>query len=405
MRKPPSATLPAITPANNQQYITQVRKYKLITPLFGGGVEPTAADPVSTLRATEVRGQLRFWWRACRAGQYATLTELKDAEDALWGAASTADRMRPSEVQVALNILNKGKPFLVLSDGQPISIGHQRSPYSYAAFPLQDKPEAVTVEGVEFELAITYPAKEENEIQAALWAWETFGGLGGRTRRGFGALALVAVNGKAVMLPPSAGLAKEIETKLALHMSGTYQHKDLPMLSMRPRMRLLRQDGDPLVVWRTLLNKYKAFRQARNGRFGRSLWPEPDAIRRRTRSASKHSSPMSGVDKFPRAQFGLPIVFHFKDAGDPPDTILQGVKAERLASPMILKPVACSGNRAVGMAFVLNAPRFLPDGLELKGAERGSQPRASVKEEASDIRPLNGRADVLQAFLDDLETL
>ena len=40
------------------------RTYTLLTPLFGGGVEPREADPVSVVRATAVRGHLRFWARA-----------------------------------------------------------------------------------------------------------------------------------------------------------------------------------------------------------------------------------------------------------------------------------------------------------------------------------------------------
>ena len=32
------------------------RTYTLLTPLFGGGVEPREADPVSVVRATAVRG-------------------------------------------------------------------------------------------------------------------------------------------------------------------------------------------------------------------------------------------------------------------------------------------------------------------------------------------------------------
>jgi hypothetical protein len=47
-------------------------------------------------------------------------------------------------------------------------------------------------------------------------------------------------------------------------------------------------------------------------------------------------------DAFPRAELGLPIVFHFQEQGDPPDTVLypandsQGKKRERMASPLIL---------------------------------------------------------------------
>ena len=50
--------------------IVQERTYKLITPLYGGGVEAGKTDSVTPIRGTEIRGQLRFWWRAMRGGQF-----------------------------------------------------------------------------------------------------------------------------------------------------------------------------------------------------------------------------------------------------------------------------------------------------------------------------------------------
>ena len=37
---------------------------------------------------------------------------------------------------------------------------------------------------VHFTLTIVYPKAKSKEVEAALWAWETFGGIGARTRRG-----------------------------------------------------------------------------------------------------------------------------------------------------------------------------------------------------------------------------
>nr|WP_235283788.1 MULTISPECIES: type III-B CRISPR module RAMP protein Cmr1 [Thermus] len=64
------------------------RTYRLLTPLFGGGVEPRLADPVTVVRGTEVRGQLRFWWRAVRGWQAeGDLKRLFDLEAAIFGSA------------------------------------------------------------------------------------------------------------------------------------------------------------------------------------------------------------------------------------------------------------------------------------------------------------------------------
>ena len=35
----------------------------VVTPMFGGGVEPGVNDPITPIRPTSIRGHLRFWWR------------------------------------------------------------------------------------------------------------------------------------------------------------------------------------------------------------------------------------------------------------------------------------------------------------------------------------------------------
>ena len=110
-------------------------------------------------------------------------------------------------MNIAVEVITKGtpkKPFTVeqqIRHGKPQldSKGQKRlepkadetvAP-AYLAFPLQPPAplvvgkhsEAVRV-GVTFELRISFETKDKQEVEAALWAWETFGGLGARTRRG-----------------------------------------------------------------------------------------------------------------------------------------------------------------------------------------------------------------------------
>src|SRR5260370_740083 len=76
------------------------------------------------------------------------------------------------------------------------------TPSAYAAFPLQPKEEEVYQQNlklkevqsnIRFKLTISFPAHQRLEIEATLWAWETFGGIGARTRRGFGALRCISI--------------------------------------------------------------------------------------------------------------------------------------------------------------------------------------------------------------------
>ncbi len=304
-------------------YITQEREYELITPLFGGGVEPGMSDPVTTIRATEIRGHLRFWWRATRGGQFdGDLQEMKKAEDRLWGAASSGNDTLPSQVNIQVVPTNRGRKFIARNNrGEEVGVFDINSPFGYVAFPLRDRRQHV-IEGVKFKLNIRYPSASRTDIEAALWAWETFGGIGGRTRRGFGAIKLLSIDGRLQPLPNANAkqVHQLITQKFATHLAAGKLPPDLPCISKDSRDLVVTElHGIAIDAWKYLIKRLREFRQKRNqgnqqNRPGRSQWPEPDAIRRITRRASaRHRQPLSRLDVFPRAEFGLPIVFKFKD--------------------------------------------------------------------------------------------
>lgn len=419
MRTPPN-TPPDVVKRDIPGLINETRRYKVITPLFGGGVTPGEADPVTVVRATEVRGHLRFWWRATRGGQFdGNLAEMKAAEDRIWGSAATHGKPGPSPVVITLTTLQDGKPFRAVDRyGRSVAnIGHPSSIDSYAAFPLRDKVSPQVVEGVEFELSIAFPkAVNESDItedvEAALWAWETFGGIGARTRRGFGALQCTHAGGHPRTAPNASRLKSEIEQGLKQHLAAGAWPTNVPHLSADPTRYVISGSGEPIAVWRELVKKLRSFRQSRVG-YHRSKWPEPDEIRRRARTHKSTHAPVHPVRKFPRAAFGLPIIFEFKREDVPPEpqrTTLQAANHERLASPLILRPIACAEpQQTVGLATILEAPTTPPGGWLLKDApihptDPPIQARLS-KTEANSIEPLRdvgGETNVLLAFLKSL---
>ncbi|MEI7643923.1 MAG: type III-B CRISPR module RAMP protein Cmr1 [Chloroflexales bacterium] len=436
-----------------------VRSYHVITPLFGGGVEPQQADPVTTVRSSEVRGHLRFWWRATRAGRYGVngLKQMKEAEDRLWGSTEGQ-----SLVEVEVRPVAVGTEISTYRDhtGRPRHVGDPVSPLSYAAFPLRNtearlgerrRPPGGLRFGVAFDLAIMLPTDPllRDDVLAALWAWETFGGVGARTRRGFGALHCHMVHGAVGVGPwlPPTREAESVETwlreSLQQHVLAGQAPLGVPLLvrDQLPKVgrtqqvgtfaggfeskvrQLLANGGFPapipddllraLVVWYYPIEKMKEFRQSRRQsqsgtRFGRSYWPEPDEIRWRFSGGFRgsHSAPVSATktrtNKFPRAAFGLPIVFQFKD-NELDSTTLQGTDHDRLASRLILRPLACRDGRFASVATILNAPALPPGGLRLKDAQdEGGVSTASLTAAEATFPPLSGKTDVLQAFLDTL---
>lgn len=432
----PQLSPPKVEPIRDANIITETRKYRLITPLFGGGVKAQEADPITVIRGPSVRGQLRFWWRATRGGQFnGNLDAMRKAEQAIWGSATKKDDKNtgPSKVQVVVTEVTRGQsqksvPVKNRKTGkfEQIHVGEPKSPLSYVAFPLRkedNKPAGELLEGVTFSLHIEYPSSQtpkglteieektltiQDEVQATLWAWETFGGIGARTRRGFGALQLLSVNGKSVQ--PPTDIDRYLQDNLPKFIRNGMHPKGVPHLSLSIIALPKSKSTDATETWKFLFQKMRDFRQARypdkhNYAYGRSKWPEPDSIRRFTKKHSPGHEPQHRVtDKYPRAQFGLPIIIQFKKddvkAGDPSQHTLRPSDSERWASPLILRPIACDDG-FIGLAVRLS-PSLNELNREIILEDNPVQWNIS-KSDANQIEPLNGETDVIEAFLKTLK--
>lgn len=397
--------------------VVQIRKYRLVTPLFGGGVMPRENDPSKLIRETSVRGQLRFWWRAMRAS--GTIGEMKAREDEIFG--SGGEDARQSKLFVKVRVTNTGNEKDIFRlEGERIKAIDEWAKIAYAAFALQPSREEQRAgvmpkkvrEKVEFEVELSFPEDLRSEVEAALWAWETFGGIGGRTRRGFGAIELLQIkeNGQqqSVKKYRKETAEHQIREDLKKHLLPNKAcHAELPHLSEETVFRI-RAAKDVKEAWEVAVEKLRSFRQFRRDKktvkespYGKSQWPEPDEIRR----LSGNLQP-SIVGKFPRAVFGLPIIFHFpQEGGAIPDATLKPKEFDRLASPLILRPIACEDG-AVAIALILETPRLPKGGLELEvenkkldvDAELDSKEAAALTKDGLDV--LQNKTDVLEAFLD-----
>jgi CRISPR-associated protein Cmr1 len=450
--------IPAVEPQSQPQVITQEREYKLITPLFGGGAITGECDEVTIVRGTEVRGQLRFWWRACYGGRYKTVEEMKEAEDRIWGAAMESKqnekdrenvevgKLEKTTVQIMVEALNlksieNQPPYEVVGKEGERKVRSRYNIPGYAAFPFRPPQEEVNKpviplvkpvsDNVSFLLTISFPAEVQKDVEGALWAWETFGGIGARTRRGFGALYLekslsikktgnIEEKEEIIGILPHADEA-EVKTwilsKFAEFGIAKKAQINIPCLSREMHFEVIFFHKNARMTWNLLIDALSNFRQKRSGsqqrkgNFGRSQWPEAEAIRVITgkRDWDKYD-PLPHPQKFPRAAFGLPINFHFKDKRDPGDVTLQGSKKghDRFASPLILRPLCCSHSEVVGLAVVLENSALPDEKLVLRETKSGKEyPPVSAKlksNEIQDVSPLNGEADILQAFMNYLKS-
>lgn len=440
-----------IKQTSDPDIITQTRTYKLITPLFGGGAKTQKPDEVTTVRATEVRGHLRFWWRATRGGMFnGDLKKMKEEEERIWGAAAKNGKKGHSDVKINVLLKNKTKSIITknvykkkINKEVPVGIGEPDSPWGYVAFPLREQTDKKTKKvtpagsvqdaGIEFELEIKYPDTLKKEIEPAIWAWETFGGIGARTRRGFGALQCIKENGSPVPAPNRKDVNESYLHKY-LMTDGEWP-AGIAHLKKVSKYKISKTEGKQIEIWEYLFKALQNFRQQRYGdKHGLSQWPEANEIRRLhdieanlPKKEKLDDEDIVLVEKFPRAKFGLPVQFNM-----PHDKSLVEKKIElhgrklgdkkyidRLASPLIIRPIACIDDNkesAVGIAIVLEWEKIdtdetytPPGGLILSSEVKGDFKASSKLEndEPENIKPLNlsgkPQPDVLQAFLDYLK--
>lgn len=330
--------------------------FEMITPVLGGGVRSKKGDPITPIRPTSIKGQLRFWWRAARAGGK-TLEELIEEEKRLWGGPN-----REGVLSISLNTqpqVVEESWFELSQNGKREEVRRSFRMLGYAAFSIKRTNEEVK-EGIPERKLLRCTGKmtltirvntlhpnyqEENggdkkEAEAALWAWSCFGGVGGRTRRGFGALNC-DVEGS-----PDKLLASE-------YIIDKEPPEGVPSLAPKVGARLIVKgaENEADKAWRKAIEPLQQFRQGlgfgRNhpadGKYaGRSRWPEADVIRHELKASyqgfSTHKQRMTSepVKKAPRGQFGMPIIFHFADK-ELGDVTLKPKSFERYASPLILK--------------------------------------------------------------------
>ena len=362
---PKSVCIDGVDPGAGRSQKEQVYQIELITPMYGGGVVAGVNEQERPIRVPSIRGQLRFWWRATRGTAFTSLQELREREAAIWGSTEKAS---PTWVEVDCAPYSQSRDY-----NGDYGFDNRYGPEFYAVFPAanQENKHNLVKEGLSFKLHLRYKKEHEVDVRCAVWAWVNFGGLGARTRKGCGALfcrELAPKNAETFGTWLKENLQRYGVTSSAV--------SKLPYLSKK--ILFGKAEGAALTAWGKGLAAIKEFRQGKGfargkgseGRPGRSYWPEPDTIRRALKShAPAHTPDPNKPDGFPRALFGLPIVFHFRDerAGDPStEAYPQGKK--RMASPVLIRPLRTQDNQVVPAVVFLEGTR--PDVIELKGCPR-----------------------------------
>lgn len=356
----------------------------LITPMFGGGHSTREIDRERPVNAKQIRGHLRFWWRACHAQRYRDRPHPNDPariqkaaewmfedEAELFGRASHEQDARmigPGLVDVVVDCVNlKTALTKNLRDGGP-PFGSWSKKYerwnwaqhaSYALFPFIEgnaNPEFAEALCMKLEVYGELTALQLQDLKRAMSAWILLGGVGSRTRRGCGSLWLKTSQPSLFNLTGLIQSVRDVE--------GAYGPWGVPRL--KGAQVLTQQNTNAVRHWQCWLDavgclyRFRQIGHGRNSMGSMSNWPETDAIRRKVGGFYKNG-PRSSVtfpDYYPRADLGLPIGFEFKDEPAPPKHNLAaaGTDRTRMASPIITKALATSATASTPLIVVLNCP-------------------------------------------------
>jgi len=389
---------------------------EVTTPLFNGGADPDGTagfrPPAEAgVRVASLRGAMRFWFRAL-AGTVAgpDLELLARMEEAVFGSAQTASPVK-MRIRVQPKVSHDREPKFIQGPGsrpgQGRQVGTGRPGSGVGLRQGRDDGKWLTYllgQGLADAAARTLrrdfvepgkPIKVDFRLSgdeavdtlalASLWLLCAYGGLGARTRRGFGGLAITGSSGDL----PGDWTAESVLSPGLDHFEGLtclwpgdrmtlwqYYLTDLPHVDVagpigdeawagRPSYPVLSQKwtraavrpGNPESDWTRVLGyageQYRWFR-AREDTPGVPYRPQ-------IKTGEWRNVTGRGNSRFAIGSLGLPIVFKREGPTVHADH-LEGIRAVplRRASPLWLRAVSDDGQRWKLFSYAFQADFLAP---------------------------------------------
>ena len=298
--------------------------YRVVTPLFCGGADPSRAE----LRLPSFKGALRFWWRALawpRCG--GNLGEIKIQEDALFGSAGGGQ----SRVSLRSNVEHKHNSLKSVF-GEDLDVRQGSRYLGYGVLEHGTNRRACLRAPFEFTVQLYGQDLSEPQLislKDALVALGTFGGMGSRSRNGYGSLNLQTLSVDGVQQWNAPCSMDELREKIGENRGdgSTPTFPEYTAVSSRVRHILLsRENIDPMALLDLIGLEILGFRQFTRG--NRIAFGLP---RRNTRPASF----------FRRAS---PLFIHIHQCGDSHVAVLSFLPARFL--PKGRSDISVGGRRA-----------------------------------------------------------
>jgi len=143
---------------------------EVITPMFISGADTNTVE----LRSASIKGALRFWWRALYGREFSSIEKMKKAEGELFGDTEQKSKIKALIYTSNPPCIDRIKP-----------LPHKTN--TNFTFPAI-KP------GYQFSVSLITDKDNKNTIINLFTLFSILGGLGKRSRRGFGSFIIKSKN-------------------------------------------------------------------------------------------------------------------------------------------------------------------------------------------------------------------
>ncbi len=357
---------------------------EVVTPLFVAGADQRQAE----LRAPSFRGEMRYWLRALAGGIYGTtgpaLSHVWEEEKSVFGTTDQG-----SAVIVRLELDDLGPPMSFERDKVQYDARGQKQPtgrdylfWSMAQMGRDGVKRQYYPPGCTFTLTLSQRGRDHKALEkavAALWLLTYLGGIGARSRRAAGSLAVIGVSSP-IPLPLSFETPETAEQFSAFLRKGLDDARSLitstPMAgapASQPLFDVLFPSQSVCRIW--VLNHLPPWRTSQQAleAIGASMRDfrsrrDPDH-----REVARWLTGQAMPRTIERTAFGLPIQFRYSNGG--PSGFVQSTNHahDRRASPILLRVAKLGGTppQYVGVAVLFKA-QFLPPGERLEAKNNRS---------------------------------
>ncbi len=356
--------------------IELIGKFHVVTPLFMSGSDKFRAE----LRVPSIKGVLRFWYRALALGRLGSVSKVLEEESRIFGSAGNDVGQAKVHLRLNLpeNVVQYKDPILKYADGEPVGPGARYLGYGVVeAVPSKKRN---TREGQILRSCLKYPfegtlsllikngtsSDDVKSIESAIIAMSLFGGLGSRSRKGYGSFNLAELKlGEEILIK----MPKDADD-LRLMIKSLFENYKIAAYSGLPpytaysdltRIDIIDKGSDPLRLLNSVGEAIQMYRSW--GRGGKVNGKDAERNFKDDHDLALEAI-TKRVDTHPRrVAFGLPHNYYFSSQQEKVD--VKPAKLERRASPLFIHIQELANKQYAAVTTILPAD-FLPSGERIK---------------------------------------